>query len=215
EFLETNIPDVYAAGDCAEIRQPRPGRKPVEAVWYTGRIMGETAAYNIVANPDEQTSPPVSAKISTGKPSTVYPPPSTVHRLPYNPGIWFNSAKFFDIEYQVYGDIQPQLPDNQATLYWEHPDGKRSIRLNYEKASGRVVGFNLMGVRYRHEVCEKWIATNTHVEEVLQRLGMANFDPEFSSGHEAELVKIYNGQTGKNLKMKQKRGLEAVLAFLK
>ena len=243
EFLETNIRDVYAAGDCAEIRQPQPGRKPIEAVWYTGRMMGETVAHNMVAHPDEQNRLPASVETSAGKPSTrlrrnsggqaVYPPPSklrrasrlpsTVYRLPYNPGTWFNSAKFFDIEYQVYGDIQPQLPDNQATLYWEHPDGKKSIRINYEVVrpavgkplAGKVVGFNLMGVRYRHEVCKKWIAAEAHIEEVLQRLGMANFDPEFSSEHEAELVNIYNGQTGKNLKLKQKRGLEAVLAFLK
>ncbi len=194
EFLETNIPDVYAAGDCAELRQPQPGRKTIEAVWYTGRMMGETVAFNIVA---------------TSR------PPSTVHRVPYTPGIWFNSAKFFDIEYQVYGDIRAQLPENQATLYWEHPDGKKSIRLNFEKESGSIVGFNLMGVRYRHEVCERWIRTGAHVEEVLQRLALANFDPEFSSQHEEELVQLYNQQTGKHLKMRQKRGLEAVLEFLK
>ncbi len=191
EFLETNIPDVYAAGDCAELRQPRPGRKPVEAVWYTGRMMGETVAHNIVGQQSAVSS-----------------------RQSYNPGIWFNSAKFFDIEYQVYGDIQVKLPDNQATLYWEHPDGKKSIRLNFEKSGGRILGFNLMGVRYRHEVCDKWIRTNAHIEEVLQRLGMANFDPEFCPQHEAELVAIYNQQTGKNLKLKQKRGLESVLSFL-
>lgn len=187
EFLETNIPDVYAAGDCAELRQPQPGRKTIEAVWYTGRMMGETVAHNMVAE----------------------------SRVPYNPGIWFNSAKFFDIEYQVYGDIQAKLLENQATLYWEHSDGKKSIRLNFEKERGRIVGFNLMGVRYRHEVCERWIRTGTHVEEVLQRLGLANFDPEFSSQHEEELVQLYNRQTGKSLKMRQKRGLEAVLQFLK
>lgn len=191
EFLETNIPDVYAAGDCAELRQPRPGRKPIEAVWYTGRMMGETVAHNIVSQQSADGS-----------------------RQSYNPGIWFNSAKFFDIEYQVYGDIQVKLPDNQATLYWEHPDGKRSIRLNFEKSGGHILGFNLMGVRYRHEVCDKWIRTNAHIEEVLQHLGMANFDPEFCPQHEAELVAIYNRQTSKNLKLKQKRGLEAVLSFL-
>jgi len=187
EFLETNIPDVYAAGDCAELRQPQPGRKPIEAVWYTGRMMGETAAHNLVAK----------------------------RQTPYNPGIWFNSAKFFDIEYQIYGDIQAKLPEHQATLYWEHPGGKKSIRLNFEKFSGKIVGFNLMGVRYRHEVCERWIRTGAHIEAVLQRLGMANFDPEFSEQHEEDLVKMYNQQTGKDLKMRQKRGLEAVLEFLK
>jgi NADPH-dependent 2,4-dienoyl-CoA reductase/sulfur reductase-like enzyme len=188
EFLETNIPDVYAAGDCAELRNPRPGRKPIEAVWYTGRMMGETVAHNMVGNTNQQS---------------------------YFPGIWFNSAKFFDIEYQVYGDIRAQLPEDQSTLFWEHPDGKKSIRLNYDKSSGRVVGFNLMGVRYRHEVCDKWLRDGTQIEEVLHRLGLANFDPEFYPEHEAELTALYNQQTGKNLKLKQKRGLEAVLAFLK
>ncbi len=79
DFLETNIPDVYAAGDCAQLRNPKPGRRPTEAVWYVGRMMGETVAYNIC-----------------GK------------KVAYDPGIWFNSAKFFDIEYQVYGDVRPE-----------------------------------------------------------------------------------------------------------
>lgn len=185
EYLETNQPDVYAIGDCAELRQARPGRRPIEAVWYTGRMMGETVAYTI-----------------------------TGQRTAYDPGIWFNSAKFFDIEYQVYGDIQAKLPEGHSTVYWEHPDGKKSIRLTYETASGRIAGFNLMGVRYRHEVCEKWLAQGASVEQVLQNLGLANFDPEFYPQHESELVAQYNRQTGKNLTLRQKRGLPAVLAFL-
>jgi NADPH-dependent 2,4-dienoyl-CoA reductase/sulfur reductase-like enzyme len=192
EYLQTNIPDVFAAGDCVELRQPNAGRRAIEAVWYTGRMMGETAANNILGAVSGAKSP-----------------------VRYNPGIWFNSAKFFDIEYQVYGDVRAQLPDDQATLYWEHPGGKKSIRLNYDKASGRILGFNLMGVRYRHEVCDKWIARGTPVEEVLQQLGLANFDPEFYPQHESELVALYNRQTGKSLKLKQKRGLDAVLAFLR
>ncbi|MGB3547895.1 MAG: FAD/NAD(P)-binding oxidoreductase, partial [Saprospiraceae bacterium] len=81
-YLQTSLPDVYAIGDCAQIREPLPGRKPIEAVWYTGRMMGETVAYNI-----------------TGRP------------VSYNPGIWFNSAKFIDIEYQVYGEVPAELRD--------------------------------------------------------------------------------------------------------
>ncbi len=186
EFLETNVPDVYAAGDCAQLRNPKPGRRPTEAVWYVGRMMGETVAYNIC-----------------GK------------KVAYDPGIWFNSAKFFDIEYQVYGDIKPELPEDQSTLYWEHPDGRMSVRINWDKNSGSVVGFNLMGVRYRHEVCEKWIRQGTHIEEVLQNLGLANFDPEFYKEYEQEVVALYNQQTGKSLALKQRRGLSRVLTFLK
>ncbi len=73
-ILETNIKDVYAIGDCAQQREPIGNRPPVEAVWYTGRMMGETLAQTICGKPFE-----------------------------YNPGNWFNSAKFFDIEYQTYG----------------------------------------------------------------------------------------------------------------
>jgi len=185
DFLETNIPDVYAAGDCIEVLNPKPGRKAIEAVWYTGRMAGETTAYNIC-----------------GK------------RVVYNPGIWFNSAKFLDIEYQIYGEVPTQLIENQDSIYWEHPDGKKSIRLVFDKNSGQMLGFKLMGIRYRHEVCEKWLAQKTHIEEVLQNLSLANFDPEFYTAYESDLVALYNKQTGSNLQLKQKRNLKSVLKFL-
>ena len=186
EYLQTNIPDVYAIGDCAEIETPQLGRRPIEAIWYTGRMMGETVAYNILNK-----------------------------KVKYSPGIWFNSAKFLDIEYQVYGDIRAQLADNQATIYWEHPDGKKGIRITYDKNEGSVLGFNLMGVRYRHEVCEKWIKEKTPIETVLRDLGLANFDPEFYKEYENEVIQIYNKQRGNSLQLKTKRGLNAVLQFLK
>ena len=73
-FLETSIKDIYAIGDCAEQREAIGNRRVIEAVWYTGRMMGETLAQTICGN-----------------------------RIEYKPGHWFNSAKFFDIEYQTYG----------------------------------------------------------------------------------------------------------------
>lgn len=184
--LQTNVKDVYAVGDCVQLRSPKPGRRNIEAIWYTGRMMGETAAYNIC-----------------GK------------QKAYDPGLWFNSAKFIDIEYQVYGEAPAQIPDDMATLFWKHSDNEKCIRINYDMATGAIRGFNLFGVRYRHEVCEKWILSDTHVEEVLQNLGMANFDPEFYKEYEQDVIDLYNTQTGKSLQLKQKRGLKGVLAFLK
>jgi NADPH-dependent 2,4-dienoyl-CoA reductase/sulfur reductase-like enzyme len=186
DYLETNVPDIYAAGDCAELRNPRPGRRAIEAVWYAGRMMGETAAYNICNR-----------------------------RIAYDPGIWFNSAKFFDIEYQVYGDVQADTSAHHASIYWEHPSGRKSIRIVYDRNDGHVLGFNLMGVRYRHEVCNKWIREKTHVEAVVQHLGLANFDPEFYEEYEEEVVKIYNRQTDRNIQLLQKRGLTSTIRFLK
>ena len=72
-----------------------------------------------------------------------------------------------------------------------------------------------MGVRYRHEVCEKWLAKKTHVEGVIKNLGLANFDPEFYEEYEPEVISLYNKQEGTNLSLKTKRGLDKVLAFLK
>jgi NADPH-dependent 2,4-dienoyl-CoA reductase/sulfur reductase-like enzyme len=186
EYLETNIPDVYAIGDCAQHRNPGPGRRPVEAVWYTGRMTGETAAYNLCGR-----------------------------AVKYDPGIWFNSAKFFDIEYQVYGDVPAHPTDDQRSVYWEHRSGKKSIRLVYDRNTEKIVGFNLMGVRYRQEVCERWIREETGIEEVLQNLGLANFDPEFYEEYEEEAIGLYNRQTGKALSLKKRRGLSAALRFLR
>ena len=185
DFLETSVKDIYAIGDCAELLQPQEGRRPVEAIWYTGRMMGETAAHNMMGTPTQ-----------------------------YDPGIWFNSAKFIDIEYQVYGAMPNKLPDDANTLFWLHQGGEKSIRINYQKETGIVLGFNLMGIRYRHEVCEKWLRDKTPIEQVLTSLPLANFDPEFCKEYEQDLLDLYNKQTGKPLKLKKKRSLDQVISFL-
>ncbi len=159
EFLETNIKDVYAIGDCIQHRIAPEGRKVFEQVWYTGKIMGKTLASTIC-----------------GKPS------------PYHPGIWFNSAKFLDLEYQVYGFVPNILENPFQSLYWEHEDGMKSIRIVYDVSKeNQVIGFNLMGIRYRHEICVRWIRENKKLDEVVQHLALANFDPEFFSRYEKEI----------------------------
>ena len=186
EYLETNIPDVYAIGDCAQISEPRPGRRPIEAVWYTGKMMGETVAYTICKQ-----------------------------KQAYDPGIWFNSAKFLDIEYQVYGNVLARPPENHQSLYWEAADGKKSIRIVYDKNDKTIIGFNLMGVRYRHEVCEKWIAEKANVETVLKNLSLANFDPELFKQYESDVIALYNSQNGTSLKLEKTSAWNNVFAFLK
>lgn len=184
-YLQTSIQDIYAIGDCAELSHPDAGRKSIEAVWYTGRMMGKTVAKTICNKPTK-----------------------------YNPGIWFNSAKFFDIEYQVYGNIPTNIPENITSLYWQHPSGNKSIRINFETSSGAVTGFNLLGIRYRQSVCEKWITDKTHIEEVIENLSLANFDPEFFDQYEGAFLEMYNQKSGKSLILKSKRKLSMVTKFL-
>lgn len=158
EFLATNIPDIYAVGDCAEFHQHPTGRKNLEQVWYTGRMMGETLAQTICGN-----------------------------KTAYQPGMWFNSAKFFDIEYQTYGWVYNELKPNEADFYWEHSDGEKCLHFVFDKSTQALLGINTFGIRLRHEVCEQWIDGNKTMEYIMQHLKDANFDPEFYRHYEQEI----------------------------
>jgi len=150
ELLQTNIPAIYAIGDCAEIKHPAKGRRAVEAVWYTGRMMGESLAQTICGTP-----------------------------TPYNPGIWFNSAKFVDLEYQTYGDVPAKIKGELTSIFWSESDPERSLRIVYEKLTRKVRGFNVLGLRLRHKLCDEWIKTEKTMDYVLNHLEELNFDPEF------------------------------------
>ena len=160
-YLETNIPDVYAIGDCAEQKKVIGQRKPVEAVWYTGRMMGETLALTL-----------------------------TGERSRYNPGNWFNSAKFFDIEYQTYGWVWPVPKENEQHFHWQHEEGTKAITISFDKNTKLFLGINSFGIRMRHEVLDRWLTEKRGINYVLANLKQANFDPEFYTRHEA---KIFEG----------------------
>ena len=174
-FLETNIPDIYAIGDCAEQHEAIGQRRPIEAVWYTGRMMGETVAQTICGN-----------------------------RIEYKPGYWFNSAKFIDIEYQTYGWVWAQPKENEARFYWEHQSGKKCIHINYDKNTREFIGINTLGIRMRHEFFDKIFTEKHTVDYVLEYLADANFDPEFYKLHEKEIVSQFNKENNTNIKLKKK-----------
>ncbi|WP_026754958.1 NAD(P)/FAD-dependent oxidoreductase [Sediminibacter sp. Hel_I_10] len=166
-YLETNVPNVYAIGDCAEQHEAIGQRRPVEAVWYTGRMMGETLAQTICGN-----------------------------RMAYNPGHWFNSAKFLDIEYQTYGWVfgKKGRPDYEAHFHWKHEDDTRCITVAYHKDSHEFLGINTFGIRMRHEVFDQWLTEKREVDYVMQHLKTANFDPEFYSRYEHTILSAYTKQ---------------------
>lgn len=165
EFLETNIPDVYAIGDCAEHKNPLPGRAPVEQVWYTGRMMGETVAHTICGN-----------------------------KTAYQPGPWFNSAKFFDIEYQTYGRVWSKLREGEDEFYWEHHSGQLAMHFVFDKADKTFLGINTFGIRLRHENFDQWLKTGVSIDYVMEQLKEANFDPEFFKSYEKDIILAYKAQ---------------------
>jgi NAD(P)H-nitrite reductase large subunit len=151
DYLETNIADVYAAGDCAEIINQNPDKpNRVEQLWYTGRMQGEVLANTICG---EKTK--------------------------YDRGIWFNSAKFFDIEYQTYGFVSNIPRDDENSFYWESDDHKQCLRIVFNANSKAVKGINVFGIRLSQNVCQSWIKEEKKIDHVIHNMEQAHFDPEF------------------------------------
>lgn len=164
-FLETNIKDIYAIGDCAEQHEAIGNRRPVEAVWYTGRMMGETLAQTICGNKTE-----------------------------YKPGHWFNSAKFLDIEYQTYGWVNGKKGklEYEAHFHWKHEDDTKCMTIAYHRDTNQFLGINTFGIRLRHEIFDKWLTEKRDLDYVINHLEAANFDPEFYKRFENEIKASYN-----------------------
>ncbi len=128
----------------------------------------------------------------------------TGNETAYNPGIWFNSAKFFDIEYQTYGQVSAQREETEDEFYWEHLNGKIALRLVFDRNNRKLIGVNNFGVRLRHEVLDRWIGDGKTVEYALEHLRDANFDPEFYKRHEQEIADQFNEENGASISVKKK-----------
>lgn len=157
DYLQTSNEDIYAIGDNAELRNPPAGRSAIEPVWYSGRVMGESVADNICSEPST-----------------------------YSPGIWFNSAKFFDLEYQTYGLVPPTPKEGYESFYWQDVKSSRALRLVYD-SNKIIVGINSLGIRLNHDVCDGWIKQGKTLDFALANLRLINFDAEFHRRFEKDI----------------------------
>lgn len=176
-YLETNIADVYAIGDCAEQHEGIGQRRPIEAVWYTGRMMGETVAQTICGN-----------------------------KIEYKPGHWFNSAKFLDLEYQTYGWVfsEQGKKEDEQHFHWRDSKEKICITIAFNKENKQFLGINTFGIRMRHEIFDRWLTEKRNIDYVLEYLKDANFDPEFYAHYENKIVSKFNLEFGTNITPKKK-----------
>ena len=181
--MRTGVSDIFAAGDCAEFHHPLHDRKTVEQVWYTGKLQGETAAMNMLG--DEKL---------------------------YSPGHWYNSAKFLDIEYQTYGTVLSKLRSGESEFYWQHRDGLKSMHLVFSSDDHRFIGINIFGIRMRHILFNQWLKEHRSVEYVLSHLSAANFDPEFYSRFEDEILDQWNNAfPGNTVKAQSPKQMQSVI----
>ncbi len=165
EKLCTKVENVFAAGDCAEIVTPEGERNRIEQLWYTGEMQGRIAGRQMSGLTDSS----------------------------YDRGIWFNSAKFIDLEWHTYGQVPADVgAGGTSSLFWQHDDHRHALRIVHD--DGKVVGMNALGIRHRHPVWERWLAEERTVERVIDHLGEGNFDPEFYRRFEPEIAASFREQ---------------------
>ncbi len=175
EYFETNKEGIYAIGDCAEFEKPLPGRKSIEQVWYTGRMHGETLAQTLAGT-----------------------------RTAYRPGPWFNSAKFFDLEYQTYGIVPARKEEGNEYFFWQHPIKDTAMGIYYRKSDKVLLAINSYGIRLRHVLFDAYLKQNKSVDFVLSYLNSAVFDPEFSKNYVQDIINAWNKETGNSVKKKNR-----------
>ncbi|HEY7922002.1 MAG TPA: NAD(P)/FAD-dependent oxidoreductase [Vicinamibacteria bacterium] len=155
--LKTSAADVWAAGDCANVTWADGSRRP-EQLWYTARDQGRVAARGMLGD-----------------------------SAAYDRGAWYNSAKFFDLEWTTAGtvpvsldwDDTPMAPAPGVRSWFQRVPGRlESQRIVVE--GERVVGFNMLGSRWNHEHFLDWIRERRPLDWVLAHLGEAQFDEELS-----------------------------------
>ena len=156
--LRTNVADVWAAGDCANVTWADGSRRP-EQLWYTARDQGRIAARAMLGD-----------------------------EVGYRRGTWYNSAKFFDLEYTTAGWVPVLLNWDNTPLdpgpevgYWFQRVPRRFESQRIVCKGERVVGFNMLGGRWNHELLLEWIDERRSLDWVLPRLGQAQFDEELSA----------------------------------
>jgi NADPH-dependent 2,4-dienoyl-CoA reductase/sulfur reductase-like enzyme len=168
DALRTSVPDIWAAGDCANVTWADGSRRP-EQLWYTARDQGRVAARSMLGD-----------------------------EVAYRRGTWYNSAKFFDLEYTTVGwvpvllnwDNTPLDPGPDVRSWYQRVPGQ-SVSQRIVCKGDRVVGFNFLGSRWDHEPLARWIEERRSLDWVLAHLGEAQFDEELTPR-----FRVLSGQSG-------------------
>jgi NADPH-dependent 2,4-dienoyl-CoA reductase/sulfur reductase-like enzyme len=146
--FSTSLPHVFGAGDCVCVHFDD-GRPPFhEPIWYTARDQGRLAALSMLDEP-----------------------------VQYDPPVFYNSSKFFDVEYTTVGSVN-DLPAGSSTLFRSATDRLVTQRIAFD-SDRRVLGFSMLGSRWDHRVLIRWIHEQRSVDYVREHLASARFDVEF------------------------------------
>jgi len=124
----------------------------------------------------------------------------TGEQTKYDPGTWFNSAKFFELEYQTYGSVASVPVDGVEDFTFSSHDGEVFLHFSFDKTTKAILGVNTFGMRLRHLVFNDLLNKQRSIETVISHLATANFDPEFYKRYENELIQSFNTKYNSNVK---------------
>jgi hypothetical protein len=85
-----------------------------------------------------------------------------------------------------------------------HPDHNKCLTIAFDKTTQKFLGINTFGIRMRHEVFNRWLDQNQSIDYVLEHLQIAHFDPEFYTTYYHDVLKKFNSEHNRNLKLKKK-----------
>jgi len=147
--LQNKQEDIFTAGDCAEIETGGGRENFRRTIWYSARDMGETAGRNMLGD-----------------------------GIAYDPAPWYNSAKFFELEYTGCGQIMPQTPEEKNYFFLDEK-AEQSVRVVHN--DNEVLGFSMIGSRWDHSVLLRFIEEHRPLEYFLEHSAEAAFEPEMFS----------------------------------
>ena len=137
--LRTSRPQLFAAGDCAEIATTGARNGMVEQLWYSALRQGEQAARAMCGD-----------------------------LRPYDPGIFYNSAAFFEVYYLYVGATRRE-GDGQEEQTEVSRNGHAARRFIHR--NGLLTGFSAVGTRDRPETVMAMIRHGANLAVARDALG--------------------------------------------
>ena len=89
-------------------------------------------------------------------------------------------------------DMSPATGLIPPKFYWEHADGRKSLRISYHKESREFFGIVSLGIRLRQDFFNVILDEHHSVDTVIKNLKQANFDPEFYDRYDRSIVAAFN-----------------------
>lgn len=139
DLLATSRDDVFAAGDCAEIRPKAGERTYIEQLWYSADKQGQAVARNMCGE-----------------------------RRRYEPGVFYNSAMFFDVDYVSIGAGRSE-GDGQDDETVVSRNGRTARRFVHQ--NGIVTGITSVGANDKPGLLIDMVVCGTNLREAERQLG--------------------------------------------